>query len=484
MGERRFCASEAVEPWGGVLDADAFGPDPIQAVDGSFTGVIPGTSTASVSEDCLTLNVWVPVGADAEAGLPVMVWVYGGAFLTGGGSFPLYNGARLAAEQQVVVASVNYRVGALGFMDLHQVPGGESTSPNCGLHDLRLGLEWVAANAARFGGDPATLAALGESAGAGSILHLLGSPGISAVLRRAIMQSPGVDMTQTPDAAARVAHSFMGNAGVSDVSGLRRLDAKAIVAAQLQTARDMFAEMGAMPFHPVVDGSLIPATPSEMLRNGTAADIDVLIGATAQELRLFMQELPEGKSEQILYAMVGRYITERTGTEPSASEVDAVVKGYRQAAEGTSWTSDSDVLTAINTYIAMQEPIQRIADFRANVGAPTYMYDFRWCSRADPDRGAFHAIDLPFVFDSFHVDGWREFIGADHAAKALGRGIRSAWASFARTGDPSTAELGPWPRYDLDQRTAMILDTTPALASDPLQEQRSRWRPSGGGAAQ
>lgn len=291
-------------------------------------------------------------------------------------------------------------------------------------------------------------------------------------------------MTQTPDAAARVAQSFMGNVGVSDVAGLRRLDADAIVAAQLQTARDMFAEMGAMPFHPVVDGSLIPATPSEILRGGTAADIDVLIGATAQELRLFMQELPEGQSEQILHAMVGRYIEEKTGAKPPASAVDAVVKGYRQAAEGTSWTSDTDILTAINTYVAMQEPIQRIADYRANAGARTYMYDFRWCSQADPDRGAFHAIDLPFVFDSFHVDGWREFIGADHAAEALGRGIRSAWAAFARTGDPSTVELGPWSPYDLNERTAMILDTTPALAFDPHQEQRSRWRPIGGGAAQ
>ena len=484
VGERRFCVPEAVGPWDGVLDTGAFGPDPVQAVDGPFTGVIPGTSTASVSEDCLTLNMWTPVEADVGADLPVMVWVYGGAFLTGGGSFPLYNGARLAAEQQVVVASVNYRVGALGFMDLRQVPGGEDTTPNCGLHDLRLGLDWVAANAARFGGDPATLTAFGESAGAGSILHLLGSPGISAVLRRAVMQSPGVDMTQTADAATRVAQSFTGNAGMSDVAGLRRLDAEAIVAAQLQTAKDMFAEMGAMPFHPVVDGSLIPATPSEVLRNGTAADIDVLLGATAQELRLFMQTLPEGQSEQILNAQVSRYIAEKTGAKPQASAVESVVKGYRQAAEGTSWTSDTDVLTAINTYVAMQEPIQRIADYRADAGAQTYLYDFRWCSRADPDRGAFHAIDLPFVFDTFHVDGWREFIGADHAAEALGRGIRSAWAAFARTGDPSTAELGPWSPYDLDQRTAMILDSTPVLASDPHQEQRSRWRPISGGAAQ
>lgn len=475
VGDRRFCAPEAVEPWSGVLEASAFGPDPIQDVDGPFTGLIPGADATSVSEDCLALNVWVP--AEADAGLPVMVWIYGGAFLTGGGSFPLYNGARLAAEQQVVVASVNYRVGALGFMDLRQVPGGEGTTPNCGIHDVRLGLEWIAANAARFGGDAATLTAFGESAGAGSILHLLGSPDISAVLRRVIMQSPGVDMTQSPDVAATVARAFMGKSGVSDVAGLRQMEPKAVVAAQLQTAMEMFAEVGAMPFHPVIDGSLVPAMPSERLQTSAAADVDVLIGATAHELRLFKRHLPEQNSEQMLRGAVSGHIAERTGTEPSASEVETVVGEYRQAAEGTSWNTDSDILTAINTDVSMREPIQRIADHRARAGARTYMYDFWWCSRAEPDKGAFHAIDLPFVFDSFHVDGWREFIGADDAAESLGRGMRAAWAAFARSGDPSSAELGPWPAYELDQRMTMILDSDSTPASDPLQKVRSLWGP-------
>ncbi|WP_420619969.1 carboxylesterase/lipase family protein [Candidatus Poriferisocius sp.] len=482
LGERRFCAPEAAEPWNEVLDASAFGPDPVQAVDGPYTGVIPGADATSVSEDCLTLNVWAPSEADAD--LPVLVWIYGGAFLTGGGSFPLYHGARLAAEQQVVVASVNYRVGALGFMDLRQVPGGEETTANCGLHDVRLGLDWVAANAGNFDGDPGTLTAFGESAGAGSILHLLGSPGISAVLRRAIMQSPGVDMTQSPDVAATVAQAFMKHAGVGDVAGLREMEPEAIFEAQFPTVMDMFATAGAMPFHPVIDGSLISAKPAELLQAGTATDVDVLIGATAHELRLFHQELPEESAEQILHHTVSGHISERTGTEPSPGDVKAVVGEYRQAAEGTPWTSDSDILTAINTDVSMREPIERIADFRAATGASTYLYDFRWCSLADPDKGAFHAIDLPFAFDSFHVDGWREFIGADNAAEALGRGMRLAWAAFARTGDPSTAELGPWPRYDLNQRTTMILDDTPTLASDPFQRERSMWRSAARGDSQ
>jgi para-nitrobenzyl esterase len=390
----------------------------------------------------------------------------------------------LAAEQQVVVASVNYRVGALGFMDLRQVPGGEGTTPNCGLYDVRLGLEWVAANAARFGGDAATLTAFGESAGAGSILHLLGSPGISGVLRRAIMQSPGVDMTQSPDLAATVARTFMKHTGVRDVASLRQLEPEAVVAAQLPTVMDMFAEVGPMPFHPVVDGSLVPASPAEILSTATATDIHVLIGATAHELRLFKEELPDESSKLILHHAVSGHIAGRAGEVPSASEVEVVVGQYRQAAEGTSWTSDSDILTAINTDVSMREPIQRIADHRADAGARTYMYDFRWPSQADPDKGAFHAIDLPFVFDSFHVDGWREFIGADQGAEALGQGMRSAWAAFARSGDPTTAELGPWPSYDLNQRTTMILDANSSLASDPLQEERSMWRPSGQGESQ
>lgn len=480
--ERRFCAPEAAEPWGEVLDANAFGPDPIQAVDGPFTGLIPGADATSVSEDCLTLNVWVPDGA--EGGLPVMVWIYGGAFLTGGTSFPLYNGARLAAEQQVVVASVNYRVGALGFMDLRRVPGSEGTAANCGLHDARLGLEWMAANAAGFGGDAATLTAFGESAGAGSILHLLGSPGISSVLRRAIMQSPGVDMTQSRVTAASVTRAFMGHAGVSDVAGLRQLEPEAVVAAQLQTVMEMFVEVGAMPFHPVRDGSLVPAFPSKRLRKRVATDIDVLIGATAHELRLFKQDLPHQNSELIVHHMVRGHIAKRNGAAPSAIEVEAVVGEYRQAAEGTDWISDADILAAINTDVSMREPIQRIADFRAGAGARTYMYDFRWCSRADPDKGAFHAIDLPFVFDSFQVDGWREFIGADHTAEALGQGMRSAWAAFARSGDPSTADLGPWPCYEPDQRMAMILDSNSSPAADPLCKERSTWRPEDRGVLQ
>ena len=482
VGERRFCAPEAVEPWEGYLDAGAFGPDPIQSVDGPYAGVIPGTSTDLVSEDCLTLNVWVPEGG--EAGLPVMVWVYGGAFLTGGGSFPLYNGARLAAEQQVVVVSVNYRVGALGFMDLRQAPGGEGTTANCGLHDVRLGLEWIAANASNFGGDASTLTAFGESAGAGSILHLLGSPGISSVLQRAIMQSPGVDMTQSPEVAAKVARCLLGNAGVSDVAGLRQLKPEAIVAAQVQTSMEMFAEAGAMPYHPVVDGSLVPATPAEVLQTSAATDIDVLVGATAHELRLFHQDLPAEDSKQILHHMVSGHIAERTGTEPSAGEVAAVVAEYRQAADGTAWTTASDILTAINTDVSMREPIQRLADFRAEAGTRTYLYDLRWPSQANPVMGAFHAIDLPFVLDSFHMDGWGEFIGADEAAKALGRGMRSAWAAFARRGDPSTSELGPWPRYELDQRMTMVLDSTSSVAADPLKKERTLWGPVGRGDSQ
>ena len=231
------------------------------------------------------------------------------------------------------------------------------------------------------------------------------------------MLSPGADMTQSPNIAAKVARSFMGHAGVEDVAGIRQLEPEAVVKAQLQAAMEMFTEAGAMPFHPVVDGTIIPAPPVQLLQTSVATDIDVLIGATAHELRLFKQELPAGNSDLVLFHLVRGHMAKRTGGEPSINEVEAVIREYHQAAEGTAWSSDSDILTAINTDVSMREPIQRLADFRAEAGTSTYLYDFRWCSQAYPDMGAFHAIDLPFVLDSFHVDGWGEFIGADEAAE-------------------------------------------------------------------
>src|SRR5829696_240764 len=203
VGPNRFRRAGPARPWNGVRP-HGFGPSPMQAVGGPFSGLVPGMAVTRVDEDCLTLNVWRPAEPGGEP-RPVLVWIYGGAFVTGGSALATYDGARLCAEQGVMVVTVNYRIGALGFLDLRSVPGGNSTDANCGLTDQLLALEWVQQHIDRFGGDPARVTVFGESAGAGSIMHLLTAPGNDSVVRRAIVQSPGIDFTQTAELSAVVA---------------------------------------------------------------------------------------------------------------------------------------------------------------------------------------------------------------------------------------------------------------------------------------
>jgi para-nitrobenzyl esterase len=426
-----------------------------------------------VDEDCLTLNLWRPARPDAEA-LPVMVWVYGGAFVTGGGSFPTYDGARLSAEQGVIVVTINYRVGALGFLDLRSLRGGETTDTNCGLRDQLLALGWVQRHIAQFGGDPTRVTVFGESAGAGSIMHLLTAPAIESRVRRAIVQSPGIDFTQTAELSAVVADTFVSRAGVRTVDELRALPADRLIEVQEVVAGELLFDIGTMVFHPVVDGDVVPATPSVAIADGAASNVDLLMGYTADEMRLF----PDPRADELgtagLTAWVRSALMHRMGRDPGEEVAGALVHHYQAAMAKTPRTNGSDHWAAIQTDGIMRQPVLRVADSRRT--APTFVYQFDWAARrSDRDLGAFHAIELPFVFDAFDVDGWDAFVGVDEGGRKLGRAMRSAWVAFAATGDPSGGDLGPWPRYEAVSRATMLLDEESRVAYDPLVCERGWW---------
>ena len=203
LGALRFRAPQARAPWSGIREATQAAPSPMQSTNSPFSGVIPGNLVGSVSEDCLTVDIWSPAAPGEN--LPVLVWVYGGAYLTGGSTLVTYDGSTLAADHGVVVVSVNYRLGAMGFLWLDD----ERAEANCGLRDQLAGLQWVRDNVAAFGGDPSNVTVFGESAGAGSLLHLVTAPGAADVVRRCILQSPGVDHTLRPDDASRVTDIFL-----------------------------------------------------------------------------------------------------------------------------------------------------------------------------------------------------------------------------------------------------------------------------------
>jgi para-nitrobenzyl esterase len=474
VGHGRFRRAEPVTPWTGLRSAATFGPSPVQAIGGPFSGLVPGMTVAHVDEDCLTLNVWRPA-RPSDAPRPVLVWIYGGAFVTGGSALATYDGARLCAEQDVIVVTVNYRIGALGFLDLRALPGGDSADANCGLRDQLLALAWIQRHIGQLGGDPARVTLFGESAGAGSIAHLLTVQGIDSLVRGAILQSPGIDFTQSGERSAVVARAFMARAGASTVDELRQLPAGRIVEVQEAVAGELLFDVGTMVFHPVVDDVLVAATPSVAISNGAAKDVALLLGYTADEMRLFPDPRADGLGEDDLTTWVRSYLTFRMGRDPGDDTSRGLLRSYLTTMSGTARSQGSDHWAAIQTDGIMRQPVIRLADSRGSA-APTFVYQFDWQSRRpSDDLGAFHAIELPFVFDAFAVDGWDAFVGVDAGGRSLAHAMRSAWAAFAATGDPSGGDLGAWPPYDQASRRTMVLDEQWRVVEDPLATERGWW---------
>jgi para-nitrobenzyl esterase len=406
-------------PWDGDLSRTGeFGPAAPQLPGDD---IVPGMKVGATDEDrCLSLNVWAP----ADAGdLPVLVWFHGGSFVLGASSQACYDGARLAGEQRVVVVSANYRLGAFGFLDTRPI-GGDGA--NFGLHDAVMALAWVKENVGTFGGDAARVTVFGVSAGGGIAVHLLPSPAASGLFDRVIVQSGITDRTLDADRAALVATTLCEAANATDVDGLRALPADRLLAAQAKALPGLLKPVGMMPFHPCIDDALVLGTPAAQLADGAARSIPLLAGTTSEEMNLFLDPRTATPEHERLVSRVGRYV----GVAPDVAE--AIVTRYAREMGG-----ERGVWAALFSDVEMQVPLRRVLDAHA-AHASTHAYLFAW---AAPERGAFHAIDIPFTFDTFDVDGWGDFVGVDADAEQLGRELRSAWAAFARAGDPG------WPEY-------------------------------------
>jgi para-nitrobenzyl esterase len=447
----------------------------MQALAGPFTGLIPGSTGSAASEDCLTLEIWAPAEA---SNLPVMLWVPGGAFVTGGASLPTYDGSALAADHDVVVVGVNYRLGAFGFAWLEHL-GGTGHDANCGLRDVLAALDWVVRNIPAFGGDPDNVTAFGESAGAGSLLHLLASTS-RLPLRRCILQSPGVDHTLRVDQGELVTDTLLRHLdqGRLDLTKLQAVQGEAILLAQERTVAEMMSVVSAMPFHPVIDGDLLLTTPSVAFADGAAADIDLIVSWTTDEMRLFPNPAADEGGIEAITDWTRALLTRRLGEKPDETRVHQLVAFYLDGWASAGGVRPSELWSAILTDGVMRLPGRRIADSHSLNGGVTFATEFAWCGSVpggEWDPRAFHAIDLPFTFGTLDGCGWREFLHAGPDADQVCIGHMDAWSTFARNGQPESPQLPQWSRYSVETRPTMILDAPAKMRNDPLAPIAEVW---------
>jgi para-nitrobenzyl esterase len=464
FGADRLRPPQRVAPWSDVRDVLTYGPTPPKPpMPPQILALLPESTIPG--EDCLTLNIWSPDLGSARR--PVMVWIPGGSFEYGTAATAWYDGSRFARDG-IVCVTINYRVGAEGFLYL-----GEGNA-NRGLLDQVAALEWVQENIAAFGGDPGNVTIFGESAGALSICTLLSMPCAEGLFHRAIAQSGAAQHVSSVATAQRVGRRLAEKLGVEATrEAIAAVPLDRLLYAQTELMTDLVANPDPerwgsevvttmLPWQPVVEGDIIPAPPLDRIAAGAGAGIELMVGSNTDEHRLFLVPAYDDGGSAI------EHITNAALAATAAAyglPVETALVAYRAAHPNAS---AGDLFAAILTDWYWRIPAIRLADAHAKNALATYMYEFAWRSpQFNGLLGACHSLDIAFVFDTLGI-GTEALLGPD-PPQQLADTMHAAWVAFATSGDPG------WPKYDLKRRATMRFDTTSEVVNDPLSAERALW---------
>jgi para-nitrobenzyl esterase len=476
-GANRFRAPQPRSPWTGELDCTEYGPTCPQTVlvtkmsDAmrALRAPAPGAAPPAPGEDCLVLNVWTP-DADDGARRPVMVWFHGGGYTTGSGSLRANRGTRLAQRGDVVVVSINNRLGPLGFLALGEIAGEEyADAGNAGLLDMVAALQWVHDEIARFGGDPDNVTLFGCSGGGGKVTTLLGTPAAAGLYHKAIVESGPMLHGVEPVDAAATTRAVMGALGLDDtqVKALHDVPVPELIAATQSilpdTLQRLLVDGDGHHFGPLVDGRILPQHMFDPVAAATAVDIPLVIGTNKDEIALFAGMIddwedwdPERHLDIVRAFARERYDDVRdvySRSRPDANAGDLAIAAMSAPTRASTITLTERKLAAGD--------------------APVYMYLFAFETDILGGRvKACHGLEVSFVFD---LTDETPMTGSRPEKADVAAAMSTAWLAFARTGDPNHDGIPEWPRYDVDRRATMVFDTECHVEDDPLPEERVVW---------
>lgn len=469
VGQLRWRAPQPPEPWTEPADATRPGSVCPQPTDPA----VPLDLGAPQHEDCLTLNVWASSDTKPGDAKPVMVWVHGGAYIFGSASQPLYHGGALAGGGDVMVVTINYRLGALGFLDLSSfsTPSQQFDS-NIGLRDVIAGLRWVRDNIAAFGGDPGRVTLFGESAGGSIVTTLLTTPATEGLFAGAIAQSSPATSVYDSARARRVAEMVLDRLD-TDVDQLRVLPIEVLI----DVSKEVFENVpqltpGTLAFAPIVDGDLVPDYPVKLAREGRSHPVPLIIGTNKDEATLFrwMKSPLMPITPKAIRAMFTKIAAEQPGVQlPTEAQIGSAYSGIRVKARGMGVACD----------LGFRMPSLWFAEGHRAV-APVYVYRFDWTTPMLRvlRLGATHAAELPYIFGNL-VQGPKDVtfrLGGLKTGKAVSGRIRARWLNFATHSKPTGLPGEPeWTSYQGVDRACLIIDKCDTVTHDIDVRIRAAW---------